>query len=594
MAGLFKAFKNLFTYKEPKEPEGEFELLEDENEGIERENNQINWQKIEEKACGSGKDENTTANKPPLTVDEWNKAKKQEKQQNCPGIQTAKNNMVAPKLTVNIEFIKQKFNMPKNQDIILRDFNIAQKIEACLVFVDGMVDKTVINQFILPQLMNPEYFRSFSGDCPLDYIVKNVISVNQVTKIKELEKITTQVLNGLTALFIDGCDECLLIESRGFEKRPVDKPQTETVVKGSQEAFNENLRTNLTLIRRVIKNENLVTEIMPVGKMNKVNCAVAYLEGIANLKLINEVKKRLKNIDIDFIAGDGMIEQLIEENSFMLFPQVISTERPDRAASFIMEGKIVIICEGTPFALSVPVTFFHLFHTSEDSMLRWQYGTFLRLIRFLGVVLAALLPGMYIALTFYHDEMIPTPLLASIISARENVPFPSIIEILMMEVAFELIREGGIRIPGVIGQTLGIIGALILGQAAVAAGFVSPALIIIVAVSGLGSFCIPNISLSLAIRIIRFIFIFLGATLGFYGISLGITIIGAIACNMKSFGVPFFSPVAPKTKVNPDIFIRQPIWKQKMRPDYLNTPNRKRAGDNPIRWKNKKGNEGNT
>jgi spore germination protein KA len=177
----------------------------------------------------------------------------------------------------------------------------------------------------------------------------------------------------------------------------------------------------------------------------------------------------------------------------------------------------------------------------------------------------------------------------SIISAREDVPFPSIIEILMMEVAFELIREGGIRIPGVIGQTLGIIGALILGQAAVAAGFVSPALIIIVAVSGLGSFCIPNISLSLAIRIIRFIFIFLGASLGFYGISIGITIIGAIACNMKSFGVPFFSPVAPKTNANPDIVIRQPIWKQKMRPDYLNTPDRKRSGDNPIKWKNKRG-----
>lgn len=589
MAGIFKTFKELLSYKKPKEPEGGFELLEDENEGVEHENNQINWQKVEKKACSGDKNENITVIKPPLTVDEWNKTKKQE----STSIQTVKNNMVASKLAVNIEFIKEKFNIPKNQDVIVREFNIAQKIEACLVFVDGMVDKTIINQFILPQLMNTESFKSFNGDCPVDYIVKNVISINQVTKTKEFERITTQILNGVTALFIDGCEECLLLESRGFEKRPVDKPQTETVVKGSQEAFNENLRTNLTLLRRTIKNEKLVTEIIPVGKMNKVNCAVVYLEGIANHTLIKEVERRLKNIDIDFIAGDGMLEQLIEDNSFMLFPQVISTERPDRTASFIMEGQVVIICEGTPFALALPITFFHLFHTSEDSMLRWQYGTFLRLIRCLGIVLAALLPGMYIALTLYHDEMIPTPLLMSIMSAREGVPFPSIIEILMMEVAFELIREGGIRIPGVIGQTLGIIGALILGQAAVAAGFVSPALIIIVAVSGLGSFCIPNISLSLAIRIIRFIFIFLGASLGFYGISIGITIIGAIACNMKSFGVPFFSPVAPKTNANPDIVIRQPIWKQKMRPDYLNTPNTKRAGDNPITWKNK-GGEDNT
>lgn len=177
MAGLFKIFKNLLTYKEPKEAEGGFELLEDENEGVERENNQLNWQKIEEKVCGSDKDKNATVNKPPLTVDEWNKTKKQEKQQSCPDIQTVKNSMVASQLVVNIEFIKQKFNMPKNQDIIIRKFNIAQKIEACLVFVDGMVNKTIINQYVLPQLMNPEYFKSFSGDCPLDYIVKSVISV---------------------------------------------------------------------------------------------------------------------------------------------------------------------------------------------------------------------------------------------------------------------------------------------------------------------------------------------------------------------------------------------------------------------------------
>lgn len=591
MARLFKNFKKFLTYKEPKDPENGFELLEDGNESIERKNNQIDWQKIEENACGSKKDENITANKPPMTVDEWNKAKKQ---QPCPDMQTVINNMVAFKLAVNIEFIKEKFNMPKNQDIIIREFNVAQKIEACLVFVEGMADKTIINQFVLPQLMNPEYFKNFSGDCPLDYIVKNVVSINQVTQKKEFEKIITQVLNGVTALFIDGCEECLLIESRGFEKRTIDKPQTETVVKGSQEAFNENLRTNLTLIRRIIKNENLITEIMPVGKTNNVNCAVVYLDGVANPTLIKEVEKRLKNIDADFVAGDGMLEQLVEDNSFMLLPQFIDTERPDRAASFIMEGQVVIISEGAPFAFAVPVTFFHLFHTSEDTMLRWQYGTFLRFIRCLGIMLAILLPGMYVALTLYHDEMIPTPLLMSIISGRENVPFPSIIEILMMEVAFDLIREGGIRIPGVIGQTLGIIGALILGQAAVAAGLVSPVLIIIVAISGLGSFSIPNYSLSLAIRIIRFLFIFLGAAFGFYGISIGITIIGAWACSMKSFGVPFFSPIAPKTKANPDIFIRQPIWKQKMRPDYLNTPNRKRKGGSPMGWKNGSGKEDNT
>lgn len=588
MPGLFETFKNLLTYKEPKETEGGFELLEDDHEGIERENNELNWQKMEEKACDGDKDKNTIVNKPPLTVDEWNMTKSKEKQQNCPDIQTVKNGMVASKLTVNIEFIKQKFNAPKNQDIIIREFNIAQKMEACLIFVEGMADKTVINQFILPQLMNPEYFKNYNDGCPLDYIIKNVISVNQVTKIKEHEKIIFQILNGVTALFIDGCEEALLIESRGFEKRDVGKPQTENVVIGSQEAFTENLRTNVTLIRRIIKNENLVTEIMPVGKTNRVNCVVVYIEGIANPTLVKEVERRLKNIDIDFNGGTGMLEQLIEDNSFMLFPQVVTTERPDRVSSFIMEGQVVIICEGTPFALTVPVTFFRLFHTSEDAMLRWQYGTFIRLIRCFGMMLSMLLPGMYIALTLFHREMIPTPLLMTLTKTRETVPFHAVIEVLLMEISFELIREGSIRMPGVSGQTLGIIGALILGQSAVSAGLVSPILIIVVAVTGIGSFVIPNYSLGIALRIIRFLFIFLGAILGFYGISVGIVILTAIACHMKSFGVPFFSPVAPKTKVNPDVIIRQPIWKQKMRADYLNTPNRKRSGKDPRTWRNKK------
>jgi spore germination protein KA len=304
-----------------------------------------------------------------------------------------------------------------------------------------------------------------------------------------------------------------------------------------------------------------------------------YIDGITNPELVKEVKRRIKSINIDFVTGDGMIEQFIEDKSFQIIPQVLNTERPDRAASFIMEGQVIIIGEGVPFVNVVPVTFFAMFHASEDSFLRWPFGTAIRLIRILGLFFATLLPSLYVSLILYHQEMIPTDLLVAFATARENVPFPTIIEVLILEISFELIREAGVRVPGIIGPTLGIIGALILGQAAVDANLVSPVLIIIVAVTGLGNFAIPSYSLAIGIRLIRFGLILAGAFLGFYGVAAVLFIVGCFVCNMKSFGVPFLSPISPVTKKNPDIIARAPNFKQKKRPDYLNTPNQKRTSD---------------
>ena len=481
-------------------------------------------------------------------------------------------------------YIKETFCVPRNQDIMLREFRIAHKTKALLVSVDGMVDRTTINQFVLPQLMKPEGFKDFSGKNLIEYITENVLSISQLTKISDYDSITTQILNGLSDLFIDGCSEALLIESRGNEKRNIERPVTEQVVRGSQEAFTENLRTNLTLLRRIIKNQKLITEILQVGKTNKVNSAILYIEGITDPKIVKEVRRRIKNINVDFVEGNGMLEQMIEDKPFGIFPQVVSTERPDRASSFLMEGQVIIIAEGCPFVMAVPTSFFRLFHSSEDVSLRWQYGTFIRLIRLLGVISALLLPGLYVALSLYHIELIPTPLLQSVIRARANVPFPTLVELLLMEISFELIREAGVRIPGVIGQTLGIVGALILGQVAVTAGIASPLLIIIVAITGLGSFTMPNFSMAISIRILRYFIIIAGGIAGFYGVLLVLTVILALGCNMKSFGVPFFAPIAPKTRTNPDVIIRQPIYKQEMRSDVINTPNRRRTGKVSRKW----------
>jgi spore germination protein KA len=607
--GFFKTIMDFLSYKEPKNEELGFELLEDENEGIEQEAQDASnagqqngkqpqdntpkqsntQQQINTQQRGSTQQQNNTQNKKnksgkqPLTVEEWNVSRKTENSEDVCQPKT-NTDIISTELCVNLATIRQKFLMPKNQDVIIREFKIGRKVKAFMAYIKGMMDKQTLNLSILPQLMSKDVFEELGEECHADYLIENVLTVHEVKKTNKYSDAVTQMLNGVSALFVEGCGECILIETRGFEKRSVDTPKTETVVKGSQEGFTESLRTNVTLVRKIIKNENLVTEMLSVGNTNHSNCAVMYLEGITNSKVVQEVKKRLKRIDTGFILGEGMIEQFIEDNSLMLFPQVISTERPDRTASFIMEGQVVIIAEGTPFAMAAPVTFFGLFHTSEDTYVRWPGGAFLRLIRMFGLFCATFLPGLYVALTLYHIEMIPTELLISIARAKELVPFPTLLEVLMMEVAFELIREGGIRVPSVIGQTLGIVGALILGQAAVAAGLVSPLLVIIVSITGLGSFAIPNYTLAIAIRIERFLFIFAGAVLGFYGISLMAVLLAYFACSMKSFGVPYFVPVAPKTKVNPDVILRYPIWTQKNRPDAHNTPNRKRQGNNPKLW----------
>lgn len=586
MSGFFNTVKNIVTYK-PKDDET-FELLEENTEGTERKSEKEVGNLATKSVNGKDKREKgSREKKDPLPVDEWNRKKNEERADNVLANGETPDGKITTSLTVNMEIMKQNFKYPKNQDIQIREFRIGKKLKASIVFINGMVDKATLNRDILPRLMCEEIAHELDENCPIDYIMQDVLAINSLAKENKIDNIIKQVLNGDTALFIDYCAECLLIETRGYEKRSVEKPVTENVVMGSQEGFTENMRTNITLVRRIIKNNNFVTELIHIGKTNHLNCAILYIDGVANPQIIEEVKRRIESINADFVIGDGMLSQFIEDSPFMLLPQILHTERPDRVASFLTEGQVVVMSEGTPFAEAVPVTFYHLFHTSEDTFLRWQYGTFLRLVRVLGIAVSTALPALYVAVTLFHQEMIPTELLSSIARSKEQVPFPTLVEILMLEFAFELIREGGIRVPGVIGQTLGIIGALILGQAAVAAGLVSPILIIVVAVTGLGSFAIPNYSLALGLRILRFVYIFLASILGFYGVSLAFFFTGCMACNMKSFGVPFFSPVAPKTKTGSDMVIRKPIWKQKQRPDYFNPPNRKRQGEDSRGWKKK-------
>jgi spore germination protein KA len=477
---------------------------------------------------------------------------------------------VSTNIDRNIAFIKKSFHSTANKDIMVREFKIAGKYRAFIVYLLGMVDSKTISNFILRPLMENSISIDDPFNCQLDLILNSIVETNQTKKVTESEDAISEILAGNTGIYVDGCDCYIFCDTKGYEKRSVEKPQSEGTVKGSHEAFNENLRTNITLIRRIIKNKDLVTEILPVGDKNNSECAVIYISGLVNPSIVEEVKRRINSIKTDFVLGGGMLEQYIEDSPWSILPTILSTERPDRATSHIIEGRVAIIVEGSPFALIVPITLFVLLHTSEDSFLRWQYGMLLRAIRAFAVFVSLFLPGLYVALTNYHQEMIPTSLLIAIAKSRENVPFPTIIEILFMESAFELIREAGIRIPGIIGYTVGIVGALILGQAAVQANIISPILIIIIAFTGLGNFAIPDFSMYYGLRITRLYFIVLGSILGFLGISLGLISLTAVLTSLKSFGVPFLSPVAPRARKGTDVFLRFPIWKQELRPDSIN------------------------
>jgi spore germination protein KA len=584
MAGFFQKIAGYLTYKEPKNDELGFELLEGENEGTpEPPQKAAPGAGQPEQPCGASGSPGESSGKSQFSR---KSAKKEKRGAECSPPADPEN--VSSRLCDNVAVIKQKFAMPKNQDIIIRVFRIGRKLEAALAYIEGMIDKEQLNLSVFPQLMDREAGSDMGRECPLDYLIENILTVNKVYKSQKFTDVIKQMLTGASILFIEGCTECAVIDTRGYEKRGIDQPVTEKVVRGSQEGFTENLRTNITMVRRIIKNEKLITENLTVGKIDNIMCAVLYHEDLANPKVLQEVKKRIGRIDADFIGGDGMLEQFIEDRPNALFPQVLSTERPDRVASFIMEGQVVIILEGTPAALVVPMSFFRLLHTSEDANSRWIYATFLRILRICGLFVSTLLPGLYVAIVLFHPEAIPTELLVSIAQAKEPVPFPTIIELLILEVSFELIREGGIRVPTTIGQTLGIVGAIILGQAAVSAGLVSPVVVIITSITALGSFTLPNYEMAIAVRIERFLMIFAGAALGMFGISMMILIVSVLACAMKSFGVPFLAPVAPRTKINPDIFIRAPVWTQKDRPDGFNPPIRQKQGANVKNWSDEK------
>lgn len=516
---------------------------------------------------------------------------------------------IYPSLNVNLELMKIKYNVLINSDVILREFTLnarGKQYNAFIIYIDGMVDSKLINDFILNPLMLRNRNNTFDGSQNkiiseavtnnitvrkvkkfnlVDYIYNSLIPQNSVTKDTSFDKIISGINSGNCALFVDTINTAFNIDVKGFKQRNIDIPTNEVVIKGPQEAFVENLRTNTSLIRRIINNEDLIIENVEIGNITKTKCGICYMKNITNNDLIAEVKYRLNNLSIDSLLSSGQLEQLIEDDTMLSIPQIISTERPDKCTKYLMQGRVIVLVNGNPYALVMPATLIDFMSSPEDTNLRTLFANFLKLIRIISALLTLLLPGIYISVTSFHQEILPTELLYSILGARENVPFPVIFELLLMELSFELIREAGLRVPSPIGATIGIVGALILGEAAVNANIVSPILIIVVAITGISSFAIPDFSFGFHLRVFRFLFILLGFIAGFLGIGLGLFIYIAMLSNMNSFGVPYTVPFAPATQSKGNGYFIPPIWKQEYRANFLSTKKRKAQDKISMNWK---------
>lgn len=461
--------------------------------------------------------------------------------------------------------LRQIFRSDINTDVIYRRFNIGDE-PAMLVFMNGMASSDNISRFILAPAMEAEPKEGLTPD----YVVNKVIHLSETEQTEDLTKVKLSIMDGMTVLFAGEKPFALLLDTRGYEKRSVSTSENEKVVRGPQEGFTESLRTNITLLRRIIRSDDLVVEYRLGGGDNNTRIAIVYREGIANRTLISEVKRRLSKINVRMLLSTGVIEQLIEDSTWSPLPQVLSTERPDRVSSYVMNGGAAVIADGSPFAIVMPITISTLMSTPEDIYTRQPLGTVMRVVRYAGAILSLMLPAYFIALALYHQGLLSTEVLSTVIQSRKMVFEPLPFEMLLLLFVFQLIREAGMRVPGSIGQAIGVIGGLILGQAAVAANLASSVILIIVALSGLGNFCIPDYSTQIAASYFRIAFVIAAWMGGLLGLVAAFMLFVGYAANLKSFGVPFLSPFAPKTYSKRPMVIRGKIKMHHRAEDYIN------------------------
>lgn len=459
--------------------------------------------------------------------------------------------------------IKQLYSYPKNIDFMVREFTIpTMGKQAVIFYIPSLSDVRMIDeQIIKPLIMSNKIIED----------IKSAICVGALKEEREIKKAIEELNTGDTLLLIEGEARAYVIKTSTAAGRAIEKPQNETTLLGPKEAFVEKADLNISLIRKKIRTEDFTVEKMVIGERSNNEVYLIYNKELAGERVLTEVTARIGAIKKDAIQNLSLLVQYIEDRKTSLFPTILQTERPDRAASFLEDGHVVIVMNNSPFAIIAPATFWSFFHSADDHYLRFAYGNFTRFLRMIAIFITLFTPSIYIAITNYHIEMLPPDLLLAIAGAREMVPFPAILELVLMELAFELIREAGIRVPTPIGPTIGIVGALILGQAAVEANLVSPIVVIVVALTGLSSFAIGDVNLNYAIRIARFGFLIAASLFGIFGM-IGIFMIGLFYLStVKSFGVPYLAPLTPKYKSSNDTLFRKLLINERLRPAYVKT-----------------------
>lgn len=476
---------------------------------------------------------------------------------------------VSSDIKEDVEYIKEIFK--DSSDIVIREFHF-QKLNAALIYIDGMADKILLDDYVLESLMQ-------EGD-PIKsvYDVKDkILTVSDIKEVKKLSEGIKGMVSGDTLMLIDSLEAAYVIGTRLWPARGVGEPSSETVVRGAREGFTETVRFNTALIRRRIRDTRLKMAARSIGVRSKTDVIVTYIEDIVNTDVLDELYDRLDKIEIDAILDSGYIEQMIEDNKLSPFPQVQSTERPDVVAAALYEGRVAILVDNSPFAIIVPTTLPNLLQSPDDYYQRWLNASITRIIRTFSVILSIILPALYVAITSFHTAIIPTRLAYSIAASREGVPFPAFIEALIMEISLALLLEAIVRLPRPIGATIGIVGGLIIGQSAVSAGIVSPIMIIIIGATAVTEFISPNYGVTVGLRMIRFLLLIASAIMGLYGIMLGLLMVLTHLIRLKSFGIPYLAPaVNPNTNDFKDLFIRLPFKYFKKRPNYMNTKDKVR------------------
>ncbi|MDU0201236.1 spore germination protein [Paenibacillus sp. PFR10] len=479
------------------------------------------------------------------------------------------------------EFILKRI-FHNSSDIVFRHVQMAGHNHWLIIYFATLVEEELINDHILKPLIAASERQEEIAKT--EWLDDQSISLGMTSVISKVTDIVKQVLNGHAAVITIGNCDAMMVKVNAKSTRSLDEPTSEPVIRGPRVGFIENISRNIGLIRSLIKTSRLKMESFILGELSQTQVVITYIVGIASETIIEEVRERVGRIKIDGILDSGYVEEFIEDSPFSPFPLVHSTERPDVVAAELLEGKVAILVDTSPFVLIVPMTFWTGLQASEDYYIRWPIATFVRWIRFLFISIAIFAPPLYVAITTFNQEMIPTNLVLSIASSREPVPFPAVIEAFLMEIIFEALREAGIRLPRQIGQAISIVGALVIGQAAVLAGIISAPVVIIVSITGIAAFTIPRYSFANGIRLLRFPMLLLAGTLGLYGIVIGLLGIVLHISSLRSFGVPYFAPATPMTFSElKDVIIRAPIWAKTQRPKAtsFNDAVREPAGQKP-------------